>query len=162
MAKIVDNIITERLILRGINESDTDNIVSWRSDPDVYKYFKQPHKISAAEHNNWYNTSYLFNANRFDWMGLEKESSNRIGIFGLVREGNIAEINYILSPNAQHKGYAAEGVMSMIKYASANWNTHTIIAEIHKDNTPSLVFIKRLGFELDSSDGEFEIYKKEV
>lgn len=162
MVKSVDNIETERLILRGIDETDTESIVLWRSEPEVYKYFKQPHEITRAEHDNWYHTRYLVNEYRHDWMCLEKESYNRIGVFGLMRDGEIAEVNYILSPTAQHKGYAAECVKALIDYACVKWRVKKIIAEIHKDNFPSISFIMRLGFELESVENEFQIYRIEV
>lgn len=160
MEKYLDRIETERLILRGINETDTDRIVCWRSEEKVYKYFKQPHKITIEEHNNWYQKRYLNNTDRYDWMCLEKGSANRVGIFGLVRDNTIAEVNYILSPEEQHKGYASEGVSALVEYAFFKWKVKKVIAEIHKDNQPSIVFINRLGFELELDDGMFRIYSK--
>ena len=46
MASNVETISTERLLLRGIDESDTAEIVKWRSNPEAYKYFKDPHEIT--------------------------------------------------------------------------------------------------------------------
>ena len=162
MEKNIDIIETERLILRGIDETDTDSIVQWRSDPEVYKYFKNAHKITETEHNYWYQNIYKSNDKRFDWMCIEKKSEEKVGVFGLFLDGCIAEINYILSPKSQHKGYAAESVQALINYASKKWNVKKIVAEIHKDNFPSITFIKRLGFKLESKDSVFQIYGREV
>ena len=41
MASNPERLRTERLILRGINETDAIEIVEWRSDPEVYRYFKE-------------------------------------------------------------------------------------------------------------------------
>ena len=155
MAKDLDKIHTERLILRDVNETDALEIVEWRSDPDVYKYFKSPHRITVKEHFNWYNNGYLHNEDRFDWMCIEKATGKKIGVFGLVKNGNTVEVNYLLAPDSQHKGYAGEAVCGVIQYARQKWPIERIIAEIHKDNAPSIALVKRLGFHSQSSEGDF-------
>lgn len=162
MAQGFGDIYTERLMLRCINESDAETIVKWRSEPDVYKYFKNPHKITVEEHLNWYRNSYLSNPNRFDWMCFDKNTQNPIGVFGLVLENQVAEINYILSPIEQHKGYAKEAVKGVINYAVENFKVKHFIAEIHRDNEASIKFARNMSFVLDRETEEFVIYKLEV
>ena len=158
MAKDLDVIQTGRLILRGIGEGDAPEIVEWRSDPDAYRFFKSPHKITLREHTDWYRDRYLFNENRFDWMAVERETGRKIGVFGLVRDGGTAEVNYILSPDARHRGYAREAVERLMQYARERWQVERILAEIHRDNKASVALAERLGFTVLSSEGEFIIY----
>ena len=162
MTKDIDTIESERLVFRGIAEKDAEQIVAWRSDPDVYRYFKSPHKISLEEHLNWYKNSYLNSASRYDWMCIDSESGENLGVFGLVISGDTAEVNYLLSPNAQHKGYATEGVMCLVGYAIAKWSVTKVIAEIHKDNAPSIALAERLGFSKTGTEEPFVIYGFEV
>lgn len=162
MAQNVDNMETEHLFLRGINETDTDSIVEWRSDSSVYKYFKYPHKISSEEHLDWYRNIYLSNSSRFDWMCYEKKSHRRVGVFGLIRNGDTAEVNYLLAPEAQHKGFASEAVKSLMQYAVQFWHVKSIVAEIHKSNYASISLIKKLDFKLFSTEEQFEEYRIEV
>ena len=121
MARDLDRMQTERLILRGINESDAIEIVEWRSAPDVFKYFKSPHKITIQEHFYWYNTIYLSDDKRFDWMCIEKNTGKKIGVFGLMFDEHCAEINYLLAPDAQHKGYALEAIDCLLNFVKASW-----------------------------------------
>lgn len=158
MAKDLDKLQTERLNLRGINETDAFEIVEWRSDPGVYKYFKNPHKITITEHFNWYNNSYLYNENRLDWMCIERATGKKIGIFGASRNKNCVEVSYLLAPESQHKGYASEVIKEIIQYIREKWKSKRIIAEIHRDNGPSIALVDRLGFKLEETDGEFVIY----
>ncbi len=162
MMKEIGTICTERLIFKGIEETDAAEIVKWRSNPEVYKFFKAPHKITIDEHLNWYRNSYLYNTNRFDWICFEKKNCSKIGVFGLVRKNEIAEVNYLLAPEAQHKGYAAEGILSLVNYASETWNVKQVAAEIHKNNIPSINVVKKLGFNLQKGEGDFVIYRIEV
>ena len=84
MAKNVAELESERLILRGITEDDAPEIVEWRSDPQAYKFFRSPHRITMDEHLAWFRNNYLSNDNRFDWMCFEKSSGSKIGVFGSV------------------------------------------------------------------------------
>lgn len=158
MLKEIDTISTERLLLRGILEDDAKEIVGWRSDPEVYKYFKSPHKISVEEHLNWFNNSYLYNENRFDWICIRKKDGKKIGVFGIVTDDEKVEINYLLDSGAQHKGYAKEGISALVKYARENFGGKLIVAEIHKNNLPSIAVVSKLGFKLISSHDDFVIY----
>lgn len=162
MARNVDIVKTHRLYLRGIDESDTEVIVKWRSDPEVYRYFKSPHKITKEEHLSWLRTRYVNNADRFDWMCIENDSGDRIGVFGLAREEGSAEVNYILAPEAQHKGYATEAIKGLMDYAQAKWSVEKITAEVHRDNTASIALIKRLGFSISSTNEDFIVYSLEL
>lgn len=162
MAQRLDIIETERLIFRGIDESDAKLIVEWRSAPEVYKYFKSPHEITVEEHLNWYNNTYLTNDNRFDWMCIEKKSKNRIGVFGLCKEDDRVEVNYLLIPEVQHKGYATEAIRSLVNYASGNWNIRNIVAEIHEENIPSIKLIEKLGFKVVKKEEQFVTFGLEV
>ena len=162
MASTVKEIRTLRLDLRGIDLSDTQKIVEWRSEPDVFKYFKAPHKITAEEHIAWFNNYYLNNPLRWDWMCIERSTGNRIGVFGLAKSADNTEVNYLLAPEAQHKGYAAEAVRAIIDYAISELHSRAIIAEIHIANQASISFASCLGFKAGAVDGNFCTYSLEL
>ena len=162
MASKAESLQTERLFFEGISDNDTEDIVRWRSDPDVYKYFKSPHMITVDEHLNWYKNTYLYNEDRIDWICIEKKSAKKIGVFGLIREREYAEVNYLLDSDARHKGYATEAISELVNYAKETWTVRRVIAEIHKDNEPSVSVVKKLGFSLQETEGDFVIYGIEV
>lgn len=161
MAKNVAELESERLILRGITEDDAPEIVEWRSDPEAYKFFRSPHRITMDEHLSWYRNNYLSNENRFDWICVDKSSGRKIGVFGAVRDGKTAEVNYLLAPYAQHKGYASEAVKRIIEYVRSELHIKRVVAEIHRDNAPSIALAERTGFTLESESGDFLLYSSE-
>ncbi|MBR0279184.1 MAG: GNAT family N-acetyltransferase [Synergistaceae bacterium] len=161
MAKNVAELESERLILRGITEDDAPEIVEWRSDPEAYKFFRSPHRITMDEHLSWYRNNYLSNNNRFDWICVDKSSGRKIGVFGAVRDGKTAEVNYLLAPYAQHKGYALEAVRRIIEYVRSELHLKRVVAEIHRDNAPSIALAERTGFTLESESGDFLLYSSE-
>lgn len=161
MAIVTDIIETERLRLRGIDGTDAPLIAAWRGDPAVYRYFKNPRKITEEEHLRWYRERYLPDEAREDRMCLT-EDGERIGVFGLIREGDEAEVSYLLAPEARGKGYASEAVNGLLRYAKETWGIRRATAEIHKDNGPSLALARRLGFTPAGETGDFIIFEKEV
>ena len=155
---------TARLTLRGIAEEDTHAIVVLRSDPNVYKYFVSPHRITEEEHLKWYKNSYLFNENRIDWIAYDTTKST-IGVFGVkkkTRDSKEAEVSYILSPQQYGKGYASEAVNRLIQFCKEEWQCIFVTAEIHEDNGDSIHFAEKLGFICERQEGLFVHYKKTV
>ena len=151
---------TERLILREIEAGDAKEIVAFRGDPDVFRFFKNPHRITEEEHLNWFENSYLSDDERVDFICIRKDTDEKIGVFGFVRTGDSAEVNYLLSKEAQHKGYASEALKGLMKYVSS-CGIRKFTAEIHKENGPSLMLAERLGFKPFSEKVNFVTYELE-
>lgn len=155
---------SERLVYRDIREEDAETIVRWRSDPEVYRYFNSPHKITLEEHLNWFHRSYLLNRNRFDWIA-RSTSGERIGVFGVSRESEesrSAEVNYILAPEHYGKGYASEAIMRLVDFCRDEWRCSCVAAVIHRNNAASIRLAERLGFTLESEAESFLRYVKQL
>lgn len=156
-------LLTERLKLREIQEGDAGWIVAWRSNPEVYKFFLNPHPITLRNHRNWYTNSYKKTADRIDLFAEDRFSGDAVGVFGLVRKSvNEAEVNYLLDDEHQGKGFASEGVKALMTWAIQFWKSNVFIAEVHKDNFASIRMIKRIGFVKDSMNGEFITFRKDI
>ena len=147
---------TARLTLREIEEKDTGFIVRLRSDPEVYRYFVSPHRITREEHLNWYRKHYLLSDDRIDWIA-EDCDGNAVGVFGIKTgaEDGSAEISYILAPEAYGKGYAREAVEGIMAFAAEQLRITNFIAEIHKDNKASIRFAEKAGFRAAGQEGDF-------
>lgn len=154
---------TERLTLTDICEDYAPFIVKCRSDPKVYPFFVFPHKITLEEHLKWFHNTYVYDENRYDWIALYKNEP--IGIFGVKRADScsyLAEISYILVPDQHGKGFAKEAVIRLLEFSKNIWNCNIIVAEIHKNNIPSIKFIERLGFDKQSENRNFIRYIKRI
>lgn len=156
-------LLTERLKLREITAGDAGWIVAWRSDPEAYKYFLNPHPITLRNHRNWYTNSYENTADRIDLFAEDRFSGDAVGVFGIVRKSlNEAEVNYLVDDEHQGKGFASEGVKALMKWATEFWESDVFIAEVYKDNFASIRMIKRIGFVKDAMNGEFITFKKDM
>ena len=147
---------TARLTLREIEEKDGDFIVRLRSDPEVYRYFVSPHRITREEHLNWYRNHYLHDDDRIDWIA-EDCDGNAVGVFGIKTgaEDGSAEISYILAKEAYGKGYAREAVEGIMGFAAEELRITSFTAEIHRDNRASIRFAEKAGFRAAGQEGDF-------
>ena len=158
-------ILTERMLLHSIDELDTGWIVAWRSNPNVYRYFKSPHALTLAEHRNWFRNNYLQNNNRLDFFAVDKAKSIPMGVFGISRDSEVSdtvEVNYILDPEQQGKGLASEAVEALIAFAHQKWNSVYAVAEIHKENTSSINLAERIGMTYYDDIDKYVIYRKRI
>lgn len=152
---------TERLILKEIRESDADLIVRWRSDSNIYQYFKHPHLLTTEEHAKWYKEQYLLDTDIVNWVAYWFDAP--VGLFGAKRtQEECAEISYMVSQEARHKGIAAEAVLAIENWMKTEWGIIEVIAEIHKDNLLSVRFIQMLGYTIQREEEKFIIYGKNI
>lgn len=157
----INSFETSRCCIREIEIGDAEQIVKWRTNPEVYKYFKYPVKIDLETHISWFINSYINNANRIDFMVLTKDRASKIGVFGVNKvEENTVEVSYLLDDNEQGKGYASEILEGIENMISTYWNVKKYIAEIHKNNTKSIIFIKKMGYIELKSKGNYIVFGK--
>lgn len=135
-----------RLTYRGISEEDAALIVSWRSDPENYRFFLDPRPITLEEHMKWY-ARYREDETRYDF--IIKEDGHPIGIVGLSHiDSDSCEINYIIGDKgARGKGYAKEAVRAMCDAAFDSLGVRHIDARIVPGNEASLKVLLAVGFK---------------
>lgn len=162
----LENIKTSRLLLRPIRIDDAECIVKLRNEETIYRFFKNPHKMTMQEHIQWYENNYSHDETRHDFViQLFQENSPIIGICGIknldVDRGRM-ELSYLLDIKYQKNGYAKEAVTALMDMAKGRWGVREVCATIHQDNRASSCFIKRLGFSVVGREGEFVVYKIQI
>lgn len=147
MKRSETSIKTERLWLRQIDETDAESIVALRSGEDVYKYFINPKKLTVDEHRVWYNNVYIKSDDRIDWIAVDDETGEFIGVYGAKKiDYRIVEVSYITAGGKKHKGYASEAVNAVIDWCKLKWKAMEFIVNIQENNEGSLRFALSLGF----------------
>ena len=148
---------TRRLVIREIAAEDV---------PYLFEIFQQPgikdmmRPSRTLEEEQEFMRAYISHAYAFYdyglWCVLEKESGKIVGEAGLFpseRVKDAVEMGYIIAPDFQRRGYAAECGEAVLAYAF-----HTLdLEEIHlftdRDNQASLRTAKRLGFQVLEEEG---------
>ena len=152
-----------RIVYRGINETDTNDLVKWRSDPEIIRFFRNPKPLLLHDHLDWFRNSYLKNNKRFDFIISDKFRAEKIGTVGVSDinyEKNSCEISFMVAEqNYRRKGLASEAIMSLMDRILEE-GIDVFFAEIHKDNIASIRTVEKLGYMRSKETDDFLIFCK--
>jgi RimJ/RimL family protein N-acetyltransferase len=152
---------TERLVIRTLTLNDVRSFFNYRSLNEVARFqtFK-PKNLSDAITFIDSTSSEINVPNSWYQLGLfDKRNDKHIGDIGIHFLNNIdeTEIGCTIAPNYWKKGYATEGLKTIIGFIFKILKKKRIIACISADNIPSRKLFKRLGFQLVSQDNSEDI-----
>lgn len=170
-------IITARLILRKIEESDNDIILFLRSDNTVTKFIERPenrktrNKTDAIKFIKEINEAFKNNES-VSWGITLKNNPTIVGticLWNFSADKKIAEVGYDLNPAFQKKGIMDEALKSVVNFGFSKLNLSKIEAFTHKENESSLKLLKKNSFQFienrkdedDPNNIIFEIEKPE-
>jgi RimJ/RimL family protein N-acetyltransferase len=148
---------TERLLIRLADPTDVDDLHHILSRPDVCRYLLHP-PLSVDEvvqRVARFAGRTLLSADR-DAIRLaitRRDSGRTIGELVLIVESAAnacLEIGWVLDPDHQGKGFAAEGARALLGYAIATLGAHRVVAQLHPDNTGSAGLCARLGMRQEA------------
>jgi RimJ/RimL family protein N-acetyltransferase len=145
-------IITKRLVLSSLEDSDVDEIFFLRSDPGVNRFVKRPapkNKKEALAVIQKLRTG-VAEGESFFWRFSLKGGSRLIGticLWNFSEDRKTAEIGYDLHPNLQGKGYMNEAFVSVLNYGFTQLSLTNIEAYTHFKNRRSLNLLRHNGFK---------------
>lgn len=149
----IDEIRTERLVLRGLQLSDGEQMAAIRSDDEVNKYINRQRCLSIAEAEAFIRKIQdgVANRNWYYWAICLKDNGKLIGTICLWNvDADIAqvELGYELLPAFQRKGIMSEAMEQIISLAFGQLNFKTIVAITINDNARSVALLKKFGFSI--------------
>ena len=146
---------TERLTLRKIRVSDTDDMFEYARQPEVTRYLTwYPHRNReyTKEYLEYLGSRYA-TGDFYDWaITLDSEGGKMIGTCGFTRfdpPNNSAEIGYVLNPAYRHMGIATEAAAAIIRFGFNELLLHRIEARYMKGNDASRRVMERLGMSFE-------------
>lgn len=155
--KIYGDISTKRLILREPLISDADDIFELCSTLDATRFVDwYPHtdkKQSLAYIRYLRRQKALFNLNSYTWFVENEEDKKVIATISLTEldsSGKIATVGYTLNQRYQHKGYATEALLGLMKYLFQRENIERIQAKVLPENLSSVKLLKRVGMKQEA------------
>ena len=145
---MIPELQTERLLLRGFRQSDSDAHAAMCADPEVMKYMTGS-PLSAADAwrqmamftGHWMLRGYGI------WAVEERATGALIGRIGLYYpEGwPDRELGWALARQHWGKGFATEGCIAALGYAFDTLGWDYLISLISPENVRSATLAKRLG-----------------
>lgn len=158
------NIETERLLLRRINQNDVEEVLALRGNPETMKYIPRPlakTKEEALVHIAMIEEK-IENNTGINWGITIKGSNKIIGIIGHYRiqpENHRAEIGYMSLPKYNGKGYITEAIKAVVEYGFEQMNLHSIEAVINPGNKASERVLQKNGFVKEAHILENELWE---
>ena len=163
---------TERLLLRPLTEADADDVFAYQSIPEVVRYLPWPlrDREESLEHTQKRAGFVRLEADQ-DVMILAAELVDESGERGRVI-GDITvfldsaanaqlEIGWVIHPDFQGKGYAAEAARAVLDLAFGEIGAHRVSARLDPQNLASVALCRRLGMRQEAHFVESEIFKGE-
>lgn len=156
----IDNIVTERLRLRQIRDTDIDAVYKGLSDPNVIRYYGISFTTleDTRQQMKWY--ADLEHTNKGKWWAVCKKNTKKfIGAGGLNDwdpKNKKAEIGFWLLPEYWGQGYMKEGVEAICDKGFSMTDVNRIEAYVEGDNTNCIVALSRLAFQKEGVLRQYE------
>lgn len=145
-------IISERLIMRTIQLSDSDSIFSYRSNAAINQYQGWIPKTIDDVHDFILNlTTPEINQSDtwFQFVIIKSDNTEIIGDIGVhfhASDNSQVEMGCTLNYEYHGKGFAFEAVHAVINYLFDELGKRRIVASIDSRNHASIRLIERFGF----------------
>lgn len=145
-------LITDRLTLAPLNESDKALFIALCMSPEVMEHCYDPSTLEEAKagfeafSKPWDETSH-------DWLcfGITETSTNEkvgnISVKILSHTDRIGEVGFLLSPRMQGKGFAFEALKRINDFAFEVLHLKKLIAICSTDNSSSIKLLEKSGFK---------------
>ncbi|TDQ11181.1 GNAT family N-acetyltransferase [Pedobacter metabolipauper] len=143
---------TQRLILRGQNESDAAALYALRTNDQVMRYIDRVRPKHVDESKAVIQTlnKNFKNGESLVWAIVLKEQPDvMIGNIGYYRTdlaNHRAELGYMLLPEYWRKGIISEALVQAVNFGFDSINLHSISANINPENNASRQILIKNGF----------------
>ncbi|MDP4094974.1 MAG: GNAT family N-acetyltransferase [Bacillota bacterium] len=146
-------ICTDRCRLRQVQPDDLSQVLSWRNDDRIKKWFVNRSTISPQQQIIWYN-NYLNNDN--DMIFIIEEKSNTgspiglISLYNINPESNTAEFGRFMIGdfNYRGKGLGFECANAVCAFGFGELGLREIHLDVFEDNTSAVGVYKKIGFTI--------------
>lgn len=137
------------ITLREIRETDLENIMCWRMDPDITRYMNTNPKLTLEGQKNWL-ASIRQNTDVLYWLiQIEGQPAGVINLTGLDNpEGNLGWAYYVGEKRLRSMGTALSLEMSMYDHALDNLKKRAVYSDVFTLNQGVIQLHKLCGCEI--------------
>lgn len=153
---------TERLILRRFEYADIDSMLrNWIADEKTQYDYGEPYYPTPEAVRELLDTKYIVSYPKEDyyrWAVIEKESQECIGqvaYFKVDTDNQHGEIEYVIGPAFQGRGYATEMTRAVIAYGFEKINFNRIEIDCRTENEASRRVIEKCGLTYEGVFRDF-------
>lgn len=152
----IPTIETERLVLRKILPTDSEDMYEYSKKPEVTQYLTWNIHTNPKQTAAYIRLLQKKYAEGIFWdFGLECKAEGKfIGTCGFTsfdKDRNSAEIGYVLAPEYWGKGLAKEACTSVMKFGFTVFDLDRICARFIEGNTASERVMQKLGMKHEAT-----------
>lgn len=137
----MQNIVTDRLLIRQFEQSDWQDLYEYLPDKEVVKF--EPYDIYSEDQAK--EEAIRRSNDDFFYAVCLKENEKLIGNLYLGKgDFDTWELGYVFNRKYQNQGYATEGAKGLLDYAFAHLEARRIIAMCSSKNEHSWKLLERL------------------
>ena len=147
----MEDLKTQRLILRALTENDADAIFALRSDPLTFKYVDiKPYETIERANRFIKAVNKDIDMKEALFWGIEHRNEQlvigTVCVWNYNEEHTQAELGYELNSKYYRQGYMHEAITAVLDHLKRLNHIKTLDAITHEDNTPSLKLLGKHGF----------------
>ena len=139
----------EKIKIRPIKKSDTDNIVKWRNNPNVLKYFIYQEPITKKGHLNWLKTQ-VKTKKVYQFIIHDIENHKDIGsvyLRDVDLKNSKAEFGiFIGEDSARGKGFGTLATQRILDFAFKEMKLNKVYLRVFAENLNAIASYKKSGF----------------
>lgn len=145
--------------LRAIEKEDLKQLLAWRNNPNLRKYFREYRELSSEHQDFWYNNCVLNDKNTIMFSIIKLDNYELIGACGLCYINWIdknADFSIYIGYDEIYidNTYADDASNVLLKYAFEEIGLHRVWAEIYEFDEQKKEMFNRLGFVLEGTQRE--------
>ncbi len=131
--------------VRPMDESDFDQVLSWRNHPEVRRFMYTHHEISIEEHARWFARASQDPERHLLVFEIDTTPLGFINIHQIA-SGGIADWGFYAAPDAP-KGTGRALGQAALRYAFESVGLHKLCGQALAFNERSILFHLSLGFQ---------------
>lgn len=141
---------SERLDYRQITEDDWPFFLALYQDPEVMRHITEPRSADAIRRETFEPRLPPWQPGSRHWLSLvtrEKTTGTAVGVTGFIDRGDgVAEVGFVLATAFQGRGYGAEQLRAVCRFAFAAAGFRKLTATVTAGNAASKAVLEKIGF----------------
>jgi diamine N-acetyltransferase len=146
-------LVSGRIRLRLLQESDLLQTLAWRNQEGVRRWFFYSERITPGQHSNWY-AEYVERDDDFVFIIEEIERLNKpvgqVALYHVDWAAGRAEFGRLMigEQAARGQGLARVATTLLVDTALSSWGLREVYLEVYTDNQPALAIYDACGFRV--------------
>lgn len=141
----------KRVGLRAVEESDLEQLLKWRNQPEFRRFFREYRELGMANQREWFEQKVIKDEHTRMFSVVDQKTGELLGACGLCYidwQNRCADFSiYIGKENLYiDETYAIDAARIMIRYGFEELNLYRLWSEIYEIDEKKKEFFQALGF----------------